>query len=84
MSEVTSDSALADVIKLVTEYSGHDAATLTAETSFVDHLDYDSLDHVEIVMEIEDHHRITITDEEAEAIKTLGDAARVLTEKRGS
>ncbi|MCK6465108.1 MAG: acyl carrier protein [Phycisphaerae bacterium] len=53
---------------------GVDKGEITAETSFVDDLNADSLDTVELVMELEDEFDTSIPDEEAEKIKTVGDA----------
>lgn len=47
---------------------------VTAEASFIDDLGADSLDIVELVMALEESFGISIPDEEAEGIKTVGDA----------
>ncbi|GGB29860.1 acyl carrier protein [Lentibacillus sp. L22] len=47
---------------------------VTLEASFKDDLDADSLDVVELVMELEDEFDMEIADEEAEKINTVGDA----------
>jgi len=47
---------------------------VTMEASFKDDLDADSLDVVELVMELEDEFDMEIADEEAEKINTVGDA----------
>jgi acyl carrier protein len=44
------------------------------ETSFVNDLGADSLDTVDLVMEMEESFNLTIPDEEAEKIQTVGDA----------
>ncbi len=62
------------VSQIVSEQSGIDKSELTRETSFVDDLKADSLDTVELVMEFEDEFEITIPDEEAEKIQTIGQA----------
>jgi len=49
-------------------------AQITMEASFADDLDADSLDVVELVMELEDEFEMEIADEEAEKISTVGDA----------
>ncbi|MCP5007970.1 MAG: acyl carrier protein [Planctomycetes bacterium] len=53
---------------------------LTLETSFVKGLGADSLDIVELVMELEDEFDISIPDDEAEKIQTIGDAVSYITE----
>ena len=47
---------------------------VTEEASFVDDLGADSLDIVELVMALEEEFGISIPDEDAESIKTVGDA----------
>jgi len=51
-----------------------DKAQITRETSFVNDLGADSLDTVELVMEFEDEFDISIPDEDAEKIQTVGQA----------
>ena len=50
-----------------------DADSLTMETSLKDDLDDDSLDAVEVIMDLEEEFDIEIPDEEAENFKTIGD-----------
>ncbi|MGM8214437.1 acyl carrier protein [Bacillaceae bacterium W0354] len=51
-----------------------DEAKVTREASFKDDLEADSLDVVELVMELEDEFDLEISDEDAEKIVTVGDA----------
>ena len=62
------------VFSIVSEQMGVDQATLTRDTSFVNDLNADSLDTVELVMEFEDEFEMSIPDEEAEKIQTVGQA----------
>ena len=62
------------VVEIVAEQMGVDKATVTRETSFVNDLGADSLDTVELVMEFEDEFDISIPDEDAEKIQTVGQA----------
>jgi len=51
---------------------------VTMEASFTEDLDADSLDVVELVMELEDEIDMEIADEEAEKINTVGDAVEYI------
>jgi len=62
------------VVEIVAEQMGVDKAQITRETSFVNDLGADSLDTVELVMEFEDEFDITIPDEDAEKIQSVGQA----------
>ena len=62
------------VIGIVSEQMGVDKSEITRETSFVNDLNADSLDTVELVMEFEDEFEMSIPDEEAETIQTVGQA----------
>lgn len=64
----------AKVIEIVSEQMGVDKAEITRETSFINDLNADSLDTVELVMEFEDEFDMSIPDEEAEKIQTVGAA----------
>ncbi|TWT41136.1 Acyl carrier protein [Phycisphaerae bacterium RAS1] len=62
------------VKKIVSEQMGVSAEEIKRETSFVNDLNADSLDTVELVMEFEDEFEMSIPDEEAEKIQTVGQA----------
>lgn len=62
------------VIQIVSEQMSVDKSEITRATSFVNDLNADSLDTVELVMELEDEFDLTIPDEEAEKLKTVGEA----------
>jgi acyl carrier protein len=62
------------VIEIVSEQMGVDKKEITRETSFINDLNADSLDTVELVMEFEDEFDMSIPDEEAEKIQTVGAA----------
>lgn len=62
------------VIDIVAEQLGVEKEKVTAETSFVNDLGADSLDTVELVMELEEEFDITIPDDAAEKIQTVGQA----------
>jgi len=71
---VTEADIEAKVISIVAEQMGVDKAQITRDTSFVNDLNADSLDTVELVMELEDEFETSIPDEEAEKIQTVGQA----------
>ncbi len=62
------------VVEIVSEQMSVDKSEITRETSFVNDLNADSLDTVELVMEFEDEFELSIPDEEAEKIQTVGQA----------
>ena len=68
------------VIELICEQMGANKADINRETSFINDLNADSLDTVELVMEFEDEFskefefELSIPDEEAEKIQTVGAA----------
>ena len=62
------------VIDIVAEQLGVDKEKVTPQTSFVNDLGADSLDTVELVMELEEEFDINIPDDAAEKIQTVGQA----------
>jgi acyl carrier protein len=62
------------VIDIISEQMGTDRSEITRDTSFINDLNADSLDTVELVMEFEDEFDMSIPDEEAEKIQTVGAA----------
>jgi acyl carrier protein len=62
------------VKKIIVEQLGVDEDEVTLEASITDDLGADSLDQVELVMAFETEFNIDIPDDEAEKIKTVGDA----------
>ena len=62
------------VIDIISEQMGVDRAEISRGTSFINDLNADSLDTVELVMEFEDEFDMSIPDEEAEKIQTVGAA----------
>ena len=69
---------------IVSEQLGVDVSEITRETSFVNDLNADSLDTVELVMEFEDQFDLSIPDEEAEKIQTVGEAIDHISANLGS
>ena len=63
------------VVEIISEQMGVEKSeVITRETSFINDLNADSLDTVELVMEFEDEFDMSIPDEEAEKIQTVGAA----------
>lgn len=71
-------STFEQVKKIVAEKLGVDEAKVTETASFVNDLGADSLDVVEFVMEVEKEFDITIPDEEAAKLTTVGDAVKYI------
>ena len=69
---------------IIVEELGVERDKLTSEASFMEDLGADSLDTVELVMAFEKEFDIDIPDEEAERLRTVGDALKYLHEKLGS
>jgi acyl carrier protein len=68
---------------IIVEELGVEREKLTAEASFMEDLGADSLDTVELVMAFEKEFDIDIPDEDAEKMRTVGDALNYLHEKIG-
>jgi acyl carrier protein len=69
------------VQKVIVEQLGVDESAVTPEASFVDDFNADSLDLVELVMAFEQEFDVSISEEEAERVRTVADAVRLLSEK---
>ncbi len=69
------------VKKIIVEKLGVDESEVVREASFTNDLGADSLDTVELIMEFEKEFDLTIPDEDAEKISTVGEAVDYLQEK---
>jgi acyl carrier protein len=72
------------VIDIVAEQLGVDKEKISPETSFVNDLGADSLDQVELVMELEEEFDIDIPDDAAENIQTVGQAIEFIEKVQSS
>ena len=66
---------------IIADKLGVSEGEITGEASFTDDLGADSLDTVELIMEFEKEFDVTISDEDAEGIQTVGDAISYLSGK---
>jgi acyl carrier protein len=71
----------AKVKEIIMDKLGVEESQITPQASFINDLGADSLDIVELVMGFESSFSISIPDEDAEKIGTVGDAVKYLTEK---
>lgn len=67
--------------EIIVEQLSVDEDRIKAESSFIDDLGADSLDIVELVMTMEEKYDLEIPDEDAETLKTVGDALTYLKSK---
>ncbi|MCH1513379.1 MAG: acyl carrier protein [Acidimicrobiales bacterium] len=67
--------------KCAVEVLSVDASQVTKEARFAEDLDADSLDLVELVMELEEEFDVTVEEEELQALPTVGDAFTLISNK---
>lgn len=80
---MTEQEIEAKVIDIVANQLGADKSSITRNTSFVEDLNADSLDTVELVMEFEDEFETSIPDDQAENIRTVGQAIDFIKQAQG-
>lgn len=71
------------VYNIISEKLGVDSSEINNESNFINDLGADSLDTVELIMEFEREFDISIPDDEAEKIQSVGEAVNYITEKKG-
>ena len=69
--------------RIISEQLGVDESQVTPDASFEEDLNADSLDLVELIMSLEEEFNIEISEEEAEKIRTVGDAEEFIREHSG-
>ena len=72
------------IIEIVAEKMDKPKEEITPDKSFVNDLGADSLDTVELMMDIEDEFDLSIPEEAAQKIATIGDAIKYVQENAGS
>ena len=78
-------SAIADKVKkIVVQNLGCSEDQVTEDAKFIEHLGADSLDQVELVMQLEEEFGVTIPDNAAEKLATVGDAIKYIEESLGN
>src|SRR5262249_51254654 len=70
--------------KIVVDQLGVEDEQVTREARFVEELNAESLDRVELIMAFEEHYGMEISDEEAEKISTVGQAWEFIQERTGT
>ena len=76
-----SSDVASKVKSIIVEKLGVDESEVVDGANFTNDLGADSLDTVELIMEFEKQFDLSIPDEDAETIATVGDAVRYLSEK---
>lgn len=71
----------AQITEAIVEKLGVEASKVTENASFINDLGADSLDTVELIMELENRFNIQIPDEDQEKIQTVGDAIKYVESK---
>ncbi len=69
------------VRKIIAEQLDRDESEITLDSSFINDLEADSLNMVELMMSLEEEFDIEISDDEAEKISTVGDAVNYINER---
>lgn len=73
-----------EVIDIVVEQLGVDKEDVSADKSFVEDLNADSLDLTELIMTFEERFGVEISEKEAEELKTVGDVINYIEKKKNA
>ena len=76
-----SNKVFEDVKAVIAEVLKIDASNITLETRFIEDLKADSMDQFFLIDGFSDKFNVTISDADAQSIKTVGDVVRILSEK---
>jgi len=71
-----------EVIEIIVEQLGVDAADVTLEKSFIEDLNADSLDLTELIMTFEERFGFEISEEDAEKLKTVKDVVKYIEQRK--
>lgn len=77
---MTKDEVFAKVQNIIVEELSVKKEQVTLEANLVEDLEADSLDAVEIIVKLEEEFNLSISDEDAQGIKTVGDLVNVIAE----
>lgn len=66
------------VAELLAEHLGIDASTITPESDVVKDLGADSLDVVQLLMELEDNFNVVVSEDDAASLRTVGDIVNII------
>lgn len=69
------------VVQIVSEATKIDTAKISAQTSFIDDLNLDSLDIAELMMKVEDEFNVEIPEEDAQKIRNISDVVSYIQTK---
>ncbi|HEX8995436.1 MAG TPA: acyl carrier protein [Ktedonobacterales bacterium] len=78
MSSVSKEEILTQLRPIIAEQLGVEESEVKEDASFTDDLNADSLDLVEMIMSLEEKFHVQINDEDAEQIKTVGQAVEFI------
>ncbi len=73
-----------EVIEIIVEQLGVDAADVTLEKSFIEDLNADSLDLTELIMTFEERFGFEISEEDAEKLKTVNDVVKYIEQRKSA